>query len=207
MDELVSCILSQHTSDANSLPAFYRLKEAYPTYEAMAAAPAEAIAAVIHRAGLANQKAKSIRKALLGIQKRTGGYSIDHLAGMPVFEARAWLEELPGVGPKTASIVLCFSFGMEAIPVDTHVHRVALRLGFLPPKMNAETAHNALLALVPKGLAYRFHMALIQHGRAVCRAPKPRCAECFLVGECPWPKGQPAKAPANARSRKLKGSS
>jgi endonuclease III len=185
MDELVSCILSQHTADVNSLPAFFNLKEQYPTWEAVVAAGPTRIADAIRGAGLANQKTRSILGTLEAIRARTGAFSIEDLAKMPMLEARRWLESLPGVGPKTASIVLCFSFGMEAIPVDTHVYRVAGRLGLIPKSMSADRAHDALLRIVPKGWSYRFHMALIQHGRSTCRAPKPRCSECFLKQRCP----------------------
>jgi len=184
MDELVSCILSQHTADANSLPAFFRLKETMPEWATVAAAPQEEVADLIRRAGLANQKAKSIQAALRRICEINGDYTIDGLAGMKPIEARAWLEGLPGVGPKTASIVLCFSFGMDLPPVDTHVFRVGWRLGVFPKAVGEAKAHGALLKVMPKGLGYRLHMAFIQHGRAVCRAPKPKCEACAFTEVC-----------------------
>lgn len=186
MDELVSCILSQHTSDANSLPAFFRLKEALPTWEAVVAAGQERVAELIRNAGLANQKSKSILACLSRIRELNGAYSIDSLSSLSPRVARAWLEQLPGVGPKTASIVLCFSFGMDVIPVDTHVFRVAWRLGLFSKELGENKAHDVLLDLVPKGLGYRFHMALIQHGRAVCRAPRPRCEACEFTAQCAY---------------------
>ena len=94
--------------------------------------------------------------------------------------------ELPGVGPKTASIVLCFSFGRETIPVDTHVYRVAKRLGILPDGVDEKKSHDILLQLVPNDLAFRFHVALIQHGRTVCRAPTPLCPSCTVADLCKW---------------------
>jgi endonuclease-3 len=177
--------LSQHTADANSLPAFFRLKETFSTWNDVARAGPDQVAQVIRQAGLANQKAKSIVAALIEIERRNGAMNIDGLSKLEMKLARAWLETLPGVGPKTASIVLCFSFGMEAIPVDTHVYRVSKRLNLIPHGMTVNAAHDALLAIVPKGLAYRFHMSLIQHGRAVCRAPIPKCEACILVSRCP----------------------
>lgn len=171
LEELVSCILSQHTTDAASFPAFTRLRETYEDWADIAAAQPAEVAKVIARAGLANQKAKSIIGCLRAIKEKTGAYSLEVLRDMPTLQARDWLTELPGVGPKTASIVLCFSFGRETIPVDTHVFRVAKRLGILPETIDEKKSHDVLLELVPEDLAFRFHVALIQHGRTVCRAP------------------------------------
>lgn len=185
MDELVSCILSQHTSDANSLPAFFRLKEELPSWDAVVEAGESRVAKVIRNAGLANQKAKSIIGTLCAIRERTGAYDISHLSDLGTAEALDWLVGLPGVGPKTASIVLCFSFGRDCVPVDTHVYRVGKRLDLIPGEMSADAAHAELRQRVPPGLAYRFHMALIRHGRSVCRAPKPRCEGCRLREQCP----------------------
>jgi len=186
MEELVSCILSQHTTDASSFPAFTRLRESYDDWADIATAEPADVAKVIARAGLANQKAKSIIGCLRAIEEKTGGYSLEFLREVPTLEARDWLMELPGVGPKTASIVLCFSFGRETIPVDTHVFRVAKRLGILPETVDEKKSHDVLLDLVPKDLAFRFHVALIQHGRTVCRAPRPSCPECSVRDMCRW---------------------
>ena len=185
MDELVCCILSQHTSDANSFPAFARLKEQFPEWQSVVAAGAEGVAPIIRQAGLANQKAKSIVRALDEIHRRTGSYSIDHLQGLSMLEARDWLMELPGVGPKTASIVLCFSFGMGAIPVDTHIFRVSQRIGMLPKSCTADKAHDLLLDLVPPDDAFRYHTTLITHGRKICKARNPLCGECPINDICP----------------------
>ena len=208
MDELVSCILSQHTSDANSYPAFERLKIALPTWEDVVDAGPDRIADIIRSAGLANQKAKSILGCLSAIKERTGGYSIDHLAGMSPKDARAWLSALPGVGPKTASIVLCFAFGMPVVPVDTHVYRVSWRLGIVPEDVGEIKAHDLLLEAVPGDLAYRFHMALIQHGRRTCKAPLPLCGECVVADLCWWLRtGGPSKKRAElnrAREKRKK---
>lgn len=188
MDELVSCILSQHTADINSFPAFYRLKEKYPRWQLVVDAGQEAVADTVRKAGLANQKAKSIISVLREIKERNGEYSIDNLAAMPMKDARSWLSSLPGVGPKTASIVLCFSFGMPAIPVDTHIFRVSKRLGFVPDKSTEARAHDHLLGVVREQDAYRYHVLLIQHGRQVCKAQRPRCTECVLLSMCPYGK-------------------
>ncbi len=203
MEELVSCILSQHTSDASSFPAFTLLRETFPRWQNVVDAGPERVASVIRNAGLANQKARNIIDCLVEIGRRNGGYTLEPLRAMPMLEARKWLMSLPGVGPKTASIVLCFSFGKPAIPVDTHVYRVSWRLGLIPETLGETRAHDQLLSLVPPDLAFRFHVALIQHGRKVCRAPQPGCGECVVKGQCDWlRKGGPAKQ--EARLKKIK---
>jgi endonuclease-3 len=194
MEELVSCILSQHTTDANSFPAFTRLRETFANWQDVVDAGPERVADVVRKAGLANQKGKSIIACLKAIKERTGDYSLEILRGMPMPSAREWLMELPGVGPKTASIVLCFSFGMDAIPVDTHVYRVCWRLGIIPEGIGENKAHDALLSTVPEGLGFRFHTTLIQHGRMICRAPLPACEKCPVTDLCRWYQaGGPAK--------------
>lgn len=186
MDELVSCILSQHSADANSFPAFTHLRETLPTWEEVAETPPAALAEIIRGAGLANQKAKSILGCLRAIYERTGEYSLDVLRAMPTLEARDWLRSLPGVGPKTASIVLCFALGRETIPVDTHVYRVSWRLGIIPEELGEVKAHEVLMDEVPPDLAFRYHVTLIQHGRVICRAPLPFCDRCPVTDACPW---------------------
>lgn len=186
MDELVSCILSQHSADANSFPAFTHLRETLPDWEEVAATSPERLAEIIRGAGLANQKAKSILGCLREIHARTGGYSLDILRTMPTLEARDWLRSLPGVGPKTASIVLCFALGRETIPVDTHVYRVSWRLGIIPEDLGEVKAHEVLMDEVPPDLAFRYHVTLIQHGRVVCRAPLPLCERCSVTDVCSW---------------------
>lgn len=187
MEELVSCILSQHTADANSMPAYYDMRRVFPTWDSLANASVDEIARTIKRAGLANQKAKSILGSIRAIRERTGSYSLSSLRSLPLADARAWLQSLPGVGPKTAAIVLCFALDRGMVPVDTHVFRVGKRLGLIPETVTADAAHDVLLEQVPGELAFRLHMALIQHGRTVCRAPKPNCQKCPIRDACPYP--------------------
>lgn len=185
MEELISCILSQSSSDSSSFPAFTRLRAAYPDWLAMAHAPPEEITPLIKAAGLANQKTKAIQSCLNEIHQRLGDFELELLRKMPETEAMKWLTSLAGVGPKTASIVLCFAFGRAAIPVDTHVHRVSQRLGWIGTKTNETKAHKELSAMVPEKDAWRFHTLLIQHGRLMCKAPKPNCSDCSLRDLCP----------------------
>jgi endonuclease III len=135
LDELIHCILSQHTSDANSFRAYRLMRERYPTWEAVANAPVEELAATIRSGGLANQKAPRIQAALRAIEAAHGDYSLDWLRDLPTPEARRFLLSLPGIGPKCAAIVLCFALGRPVIPVDTHVFRVSWRLGLIPKSL------------------------------------------------------------------------
>ena len=197
MDELISCILSQHTSDSSSFPAFTHLRATYPDWQQVVDAGPAQLADVIRKAGLANQKAKSIIACLNAIYERVGEYSLEFLRSMPTLEARKWLMELPGVGPKTASIVLCFSMGRETIPVDTHIYRVSWRIGIIPDDIGEVKAHDYLMTVVPPELAFRYHIDLIQHGRVVCKAPLPDCSNCPIVDRCQWyKKDGPAKRKA-----------
>ncbi len=184
LDELIACILSQHTSDLNSMQAFNALKQHFSTWQEVAEAPAEEIAAVIRRGGLANSKSVRIKEVLRVIHEQRGDYSLDFLRNWSDNDAWSWLESLPGVGPKTAAIVLCFALFRPVVPVDTHVFRVAWRLGLIEKRLGEGKAHQALLQMVEPGLSFRFHSALISHGRGACKAPKPRCAECPITAVC-----------------------
>jgi endonuclease-3 len=181
---LVGTILSQNTSNANASAGMASLKRAFPTWEQVLAAPTARLERAIRCAGLSRVKAPRIKAALRVIQRHRGRLSLDFLARMPVSEARTFLEGLDGIGPKTACCVLLFCYDRPALPVDTHVHRVALRLGLIPRRCSAERAHVLLQAICPDELVYPFHVLLIEHGRRICRARSPRCAECTLRARC-----------------------
>lgn len=186
LEELVDCILSQSTNDRNRDRAFAALKERFPTWEAALAAPVEDVIDAIRPAGLANQKGPRIQEVLRRIQAERGALNIDFLGDLPVAEAKAWLTRLDGVGPKTAAIVLCFAFNMPAFPVDTHIHRLGQRIGFLPIGISADKAHPVMEAIIPADDYYAFHLNLIRHGREVCHARKPACAICPLQTYCDY---------------------
>ncbi len=184
MDELISCILSQSTTDSNRDRAFARLKAAFPDWNAVRFAELDALKEAIRPAGLANQKAPRIQEALAVIHKRSGDYNIDFLAEMPLEEAKNWLVSLKGIGPKTAAIVLCFAYNLPAFPVDTHVYRVSKRIGFIPQKLSANDAHPVMEAIAPPADYYAFHIQLIQHGRETCHARNPACGRCAISAYC-----------------------
>ena len=184
-EELVYTILSQHTSDLNSERAFNNLMKTFGSLEAIAEAPPEEIEPAIRMGGLARTKAPRIKAILNLVLGEVGSFDLSFLAEMPLEEAKAWLKKLPGVGPKTAAIILCFSLGMPAMPVDTHIYRVSQRLGLIRKKINADKAHDILEPMVAPEDVFAFHIYLIRHGRAVCKAQRPKCDQCLMADRCP----------------------
>lgn len=183
--ELVSTILSQHTSDINSQRAFNNLLAEFETLDHIADGVVDDIASAIRTGGLANVKASRIKEVLLLVRESVGSFDLSFLAEMPLAEAKNWLKSLPGIGPKTAAIILCFSLGMPAMPVDTHIFRVSKRLGLIGAKINADDAHDILEPMVDSDDVFAFHMYLIEHGRKICKAQRPKCGECVLEELCP----------------------
>lgn len=186
VDELVSTILSQSTTDLNRDRAFERLKDRFGSWEAVRDGNVAEIEAAIRVAGLSRQKAPRIKAALQFITQSQGSLTLDFLRDMPVAEARAWLTQIHGVGLKTASIILLFSLGRPAFPVDTHVHRTTSRLGLIPPKTSAEKAHLLLEKELPPETYLDAHLNLIRLGREICHAGRPECAVCPLAEMCAW---------------------
>ena len=184
IDELVSTILSQNTNDVNRDRAFESLRASLPTWEAVRDAPATTVMDAIRVAGLANQKGPRIQQVLREITAERGSLDLSFLADWPVEEARAWLTKFNGVGPKTAAIVLCFSLGKPAFPVDTHVYRVSGRIGLRPEKMSVEQAHPHLEAIFPPESYYAAHLNIIRLGREICHARKPDCPSCPIRALC-----------------------
>jgi endonuclease III len=190
LDEVVATVLSQHTSDRNSERAFAQLKVAFPDWEQVLACPVGELADAIRSGGIADQKARRIQQILAAIHAREGRIDLDRLHDLDDAAVEEYLTSLPGVGPKTAACVLVFSMGRAAFPVDTHVHRIAARLGWIPPGSTAEQAHRILAPAVPPDIRYDLHLALIAHGRAVCQAQRPRCGTCVLRDECAYEPGR-----------------
>jgi endonuclease-3 len=185
LEELVLTVLSQHTSDLNAERSFRSLRAAFPTWEAVVRARPGRVADAIRPGGLAETKAPRIQAILREIRDRRGAFDLSYLRDLPDDEARAELMSLPGVGPKTAAVVLSFSLDRDAMPVDTHVHRVTRRLGWIPTTASAERADRLLHELIPAGMRTELHVALIRLGREICKAPTPRCRQCPLKDTCP----------------------
>jgi endonuclease III len=180
--ELVRGVLSQNTNDRNRDVAYARLRERFPTWEEVRDAPTEEVEAAIKPGGLSPTKAPRIREILGELGDPP---DLDWLAGASRDEALDFLTGLPGVGRKTAAVVLLFALGRPEVPVDTHVYRVGGRLGLFRRGASFEEAHDEMLAITPPEDAYELHINLIRHGRAICR-PRPRCPECALRRMCPW---------------------
>lgn len=181
---LVATILSQNTSDINSQRAYRNLRRRFPGWAGVAAAEPRAIEAAIHCGGLAKIKAARIRAVLRLIREREGRLSLARLKTMRSADALAWLTGLPGVGVKTACCVLLFGLGRPVMPVDTHVYRIAGRLGWVRPKMPVDAVHVVLERLIPPRWILPVHLHLIAHGRRICRPRRPRCGECPLARHC-----------------------
>ena len=186
LSQLIATILSQNTTDVNTDRAFANLRARFPTWEAVRDASPRTVVRAIRSAGLANTKAPRIQAILRQLTKERGVLSLNFLRAMPAAESKAYLLRLKGVGPKTASIVLLFTFAQPVFPVDTHIFRVTKRLGWIPPRTTREQAHEILAALAPPEIYYPLHLNLIAHGRAVCKARKPRCEACALRKVCEY---------------------
>ncbi|MDE3074530.1 MAG: endonuclease III [Chloroflexota bacterium] len=204
--ELIGTVLSQHTSDVNAGRAFASLRARYANWEAVRDAPPEELRETIRQGGLAAIKAARIQAILRALSRPDGRVAMPDLTAMGVQAARGFLLELPGVGRKTASCVLLFACQLPVIPVDTHVHRVATRLGMAPRRASPEQTCDLLEAAVPPEDCYSFHLNLIRHGREVCKAQRPRCAICTLQTRCRTYQPNEASATAAFFERKKRSS-
>jgi endonuclease-3 len=213
VSELILTILSANSADVNAEVAFAALRDRYPSAPRAADAPIEPrtlpgwgglglpdlpppdwsvvetvplpeLTDVIRPGGLANQKAPRIPAALSAIRTAAGSYSLEFLASKPPLEARDWLAAIPGIGKKTASVVLLFSFGTPLMPVDRHVFRVGQRIGLIPPTSDPDRAHDYFLAMLRPDQMYEAHVSLITHGRRTCHAQRPDCDHCPVAPRC-----------------------
>ena len=204
LSELVSSLLSHRTRNRDSGRAFDALRARYLGWEAVRDAPTAEVERVIHGVTWPEQKAPRIQAVLRAIEERRGALDLGFLADLPVPEARAWLEAIPGVGPKTSAAVLSFSvLRRAALPVDSHHHRVAQRTGLIPPSVAVGPSHAALAALLPPDwdaqAVYDHHEVLMLHGQRCCTPRAPACGRCVLLELCPT--GQRRRAPGSATAQ------
>ncbi len=185
---LIKTILSQSTNDLNRDRAYNKLIERFSTWHNVMNAPPERITAAIRVAGLANQKSVRIKEILQWINKTYGSLNIDFICKMNPDEVTKTFMQLKGIGIKTISVVLMFSCGVDVFPVDTHVHRICRRIGFLAENASAEKTHWHMQALVPDGKSYSFHMNLLNLGRTICKARNPKCTQCPIQVHCQFGK-------------------
>jgi endonuclease-3 len=215
--ELILTILTQNSADTNAEVAFEALRRRYPSggvvqshrpgagwgglglsdgsapdWEAVERAPLPELVDTIRPGGLANQKAPRVQAALRRIREERGDHSLEFLGDLPALEARDWLTRIDGIGKKTASVLLLFSFGQPLMPVDRHVERVAQRIGLVGPRIGADEAHDLFLGMLEPDEMYEAHVNLIQHGRRLCHARRPECAVCPIRPRCRY---VDAKAP------------
>ena len=183
LETLIATILSQNTTDTNSGRAYASLLERFGTLDRVRKAPLEEIAEAIRIGGLHHAKALVIQRVLARIAGERGRLDLSFLRELPPDEAKAWLLASPGVGNKTAGIVLLFSLGEPCFPVDTHVRRVATRLGLLVERGDPHRELNALLPKDPRFMA-NLHLHLVLHGRETCHPRGPECGRCVLAARC-----------------------
>lgn len=184
IEYLVETILSQNTNDINRDKAFKNFQDKYSSWEEVENADRDELIDVIRVAGLGPTKAERIQESLRIVREDQGKYSLDFINDMSIKDGKTWLTEIPGIGPKTAAIILCFHFGKPVIPVDTHVHRVSQRLGLVPEGTSRNKAHELLEERVPDDIKYEFHRLLIDHGREHCKARNATCCEGPLADIC-----------------------
>ena len=186
MHELIGTILSHRTTHANEVTAYRTMRERFPTWEAVRDAPPADLTDAIRAANYPEVKAPYIQNLLTHLILETGAANIDFLRDLSTEAAMKWLTDLPGIGPKTATLLLLFNFQKPVLPVDTHVHRVTQRIGVIGPKVSAEKSHALLLARLPPdaGVLFNFHKHFYWHGQRVCTWYSPRCGECVLRDMC-----------------------
>ena len=188
MHELISTMLSHRTTQANEALAYQKMWETFGSWEAIRDAPVDQLIEAIGVSNFPEVKAPRIKEVVGRILAERGEANINFLADIPVQQALDWLMALPGVGIKTATLVLLFCFGKPVMPVDTHVHRVSQRVGLIGGKVNPTDAHALLLSLLPPDpyVLYNFHVGNLKHGQQICIWKAPRCEKCPLTDICNW---------------------
>jgi endonuclease-3 len=203
LESLIQTILSQNTNDRNRDRAFQRLKIRFPSWEDLAKSKAGVVAQTLRPGGLAKQKTRWILNLFQWMRQQGGALNLAFLKRMSSEKIKKTLGRLKGIGPKTVHCLLLFGMGREAFPVDTHIHRVGRRLGFIPERMNAGEAHQWMAPLVPEGKSLSLHLNLIKLGRSICKAKNPQCSYCFLKKECLYWRIDKLNGPTNREIKKF----
>lgn len=190
LSTLIETMLSHRTADPQTWAAFKELRERFPDWQQVIDAPTAEVDDAINRTTFHEQKAPRLQKVLARVKEEHGSFDLDFLNSMPLDEANAWLQSLGGVGPKTAACVLLFACKRPVLPVDTHVHRVSIRLGLIGEKVSADDAHNLLLALLPDPQneqdVLALHRDMLLHGQRICVWSSPKCGKCVLREWCDY---------------------
>ncbi|MBU0518660.1 endonuclease III [bacterium] len=186
LDNLILTVLSQNTNDNLRDRAYNRMLEIYPSWEEVMNAPTEKLEDAIRIAGLSQQKSERIQAILRWIKQEFGELSLRQLKNYNNDAAIELMTAQKGIGIKTVTVVLMITLGRDLCPVDTHVHRIARRLAWVDWNTTAEKTFWQLRPHVPTGKGHSLHMNLLQFGRTICQARKPRCRDCFLWDQCRW---------------------
>lgn len=204
MHELVGTILSHRTTHANEVTAYRTMRERFPSWEDVRDAPLTDLIDTIKTANYPDVKAPDIQQLLTVLMAERGETNIDFLADLPTHEAMHWLTRLPGIGPKTATLLLLFTFHKPVLPVDTHIHRVTQRLGVISPKVSADKAHNLLLAALPADAVelFNFHKHFYWHGQRTCTWFTPQCNNCVLAPRCDYRQSSHSMVLSSTSTRK-----
>lgn len=206
MSTLVEILLSHRTTDAAAWTAFNELRRRYPNWEALRDAPVEEITEAVHGTTYPEQKAPRIKAVLQRITEEQGRLDLSFLNDMTVGDANIWLQSLPGVGPKSAACVLLFADHRPVLPVDTHLHRVSIRLGLIGEKTSAEAAHSILQQMLPDPQDERdvlaFHRNMLLHGQRICIWRSPKCYACVIRDWCDYYASHPEKRAETANVEK-----
>lgn len=188
MSQLVDIILSHRTRDEQTAAAYDNLLQRFGSWEAVRDAPTNEVQDAIANVNWPEVKAPRLQAIMRQITEECGALNLNFLRELPVEEGTTWLNRFEGVGPKTSACVLLFSARKPILPVDTHVHRVSIRLGLIGKKVTADNAHTLLQALLPQDAQtiYNFHKGLLQHGQRICVYDHPRCNRCVLTDLCDY---------------------
>jgi DNA (cytosine-5)-methyltransferase 1 len=198
LDELIFIVLSQMTTHHSFNRVYDRLKEAAPTWDAVASMRLAKLRRLIKDAGLSDTRARWIKDILAIVRADFGAYSLSSLASLSDAEVERYLTGLPGVGIKTAKCVLMYALRRNVLPVDTHVWRVAQRLGFVHEDVSRERVHAELETIIPPTDRYAFHVNALVLGREFCIAARPRCGECPMLALCVTGTNQVARISTHA---------